>query len=296
MKKTLVLSLSMFCIFTSMAQNINFDESAQNSLKQARNGSVALGDIDNDGDPDLIVIGQDGSPTSTLYTNDGSGNFTEVLGTSFKGLQFGNVGFADIDNDGDQDLLITGSDFAPNRFANLYLNDGIGNFSLAPNTPFESQSEGDFVFQDVDNDNDLDLLMTGYTDVGTSFGGHTTLYLNNGSGVFSEAAQTFEDLKASSIAFFDMDNDGDDDVLIAGENDNDVYSANLYANDGTGSFSLFSNTAFTGFALGDITTADTDNDGDIDVHICGQSNASKISELYLNDGTGNFSLLPIRHF
>ena len=292
--KNIFLSLLLsFTCTAAMAQNINLEEATGlNTLNESRNASLSLGDIDNDGDLDMIIIGRETSPITRLYVNDGIGNFTEVLNTPFSDVQFGSTGFADIDNDGDLDVLITGSDFGAGRFAELYLNDGAGNFTLEPNTPLQPQSEGDFAFEDVDNDGDLDILMAGYIDVGFNIGGHSTLYFNDGSGNFSEANSNFEALRASSIAFFDMDNDGDKDVIIAGEDDNGDYVTLLYANNGNGVFSIVSNTPFTGFVLGDIAVSDTDNDGDIDVYICGQGSTGNISELYLNDGTGVFNLLP----
>ncbi|MGB1204574.1 MAG: FG-GAP repeat domain-containing protein [Chitinophagales bacterium] len=293
MKKQILSLLCCFTCIAAMAQNINLEEAASSSsLNESRNSSLSLGDIDNDGDLDLIISGRQSSVITTMYVNDGNANFTEVLNTPFVDVQFGSTGFADIDNDGDLDVLITGTDFTPNRHAKLYLNDGIGNFTLKQNTLFQPQSEGEFVFEDVDNDGDLDLLMTGYIDVGSNIGGHTTLYLNDGSGDFSVANASFEALRGSSIAFFDMDNDGDKDVIVAGEDDNGAYTTNLYASDGNGNFSLVAGTPFTGFLAGDIAVSDTDNDGDIDVHICGQSSSGNMSELYLNDGTGNFSFFP----
>ena len=294
MKKIILSFLLVFTCTAAMAQSINLEEATGvNALGEARNGSLSLGDIDNDGDLDLIVTGRESSPITRLYVNDGNANFTEVPNTPFSNMQFGSTGFADIDNDGDLDVLITGSGFSFGRFAELYVNDGTGNFTLKPNTPLQLQSEGDFEFEDVDNDGDLDLLMTGYIDISTfDIGGHTTLYFNDGSGNFSEANSNFESLRGSSIAFFDMENDGDKDVIVAGEDDNGDYITQLYSNDGSGNFSLVANTPFTGFVVGDIAVGDTDNDGDMDIYICGDViTGGNMSEFYLNDGTGNFSLL-----
>ena len=82
---------------------------------------------------------------------------------SFRYIERSSIALGDIDNDGDLDVLITGSGFSFGRFAELYVNDGTGNFTLKPNTPLQLQSEGDFEFEDVDNDGDLDLLTVSYT-------------------------------------------------------------------------------------------------------------------------------------
>ena len=302
--KNIILSLLCCLSYTTLiAQNINLEAvGPSHSFRYIERRSIALGDIDDDGDLDLIVKGRtisfetgDSELETILYVNDGNANFTEVLNTPFRGIQFGNSEFADIDNDGDLDLLITSSDNAPNRYADLYFNDGIGNFTLDTDAGLQGQSSGDFAFEDIDNDGDLDLLMTGVIDI--PFGSpqspqQVTLYLNDGSGNFLDSNESFEALKGSSIAFFDMENDGDKDVIIAGEDINGNRITNLYANNSNGNFSLVSNANFTGVFVGDIAVSDTDNDGDIDVYISGQSTNGNVSELYLNDGTGNFSLLP----
>jgi len=69
--------------------------------------SIALGDIDNDGDLDLIVTGYDGSGRRLdKYINNGAGSFS---GSSFgTGVYQSSIALGDIDNDGDLDLIVTG--------------------------------------------------------------------------------------------------------------------------------------------------------------------------------------------
>jgi hypothetical protein len=72
------------------------------------------GDFDGDGDPDLIVLGDDGSSfgseTAFLYRNDGSGGFTETLGTGSDLIQVsgGAIAAGDYDGDGDLDVVLSG--------------------------------------------------------------------------------------------------------------------------------------------------------------------------------------------
>ncbi|MDP1136936.1 VCBS repeat-containing protein, partial [Klebsiella pneumoniae] len=64
-------------------------------------------------------------------------------------------------------------------------------------------------FSDVDNDGDLDALLTGFTAQAI-----TKLYLNDGTGTFSEFTDVpFVSIAAGAVAFSDIDNDGDQDVL-----------------------------------------------------------------------------------
>ena len=292
MTKNIILLLTLLISFgVCTAQPIDLEFSSPGpQFQDADVGSIAFGDIDNDGDLDFIATGKGGPVKTTLYSNDGDGNFTEIIGTPFIGVFGGKVAFEDVDNDDFIDLLITGSANGGTKTVNLYINDGTGNYNVMATTPFEPNWGGEFAFADVDSDGDQDVLMTGINNSDSAF---TKLYLNNGSGIFSEVMGTpFEGLGSSSVAFIDIENDNDKDVIIAGTNNNDIKNTKLYTNDGSGNFTLVTNTPFGNIESGDIAIGDSDNDGDQDVLISGASeNNTNISNLYINDGTGVFSLL-----
>lgn len=291
MKRIAPLFLVLFLCGEISAQNIVLEQASPMPLFQdADVGAMAFADIDNDGDQDLLITGKGGPIKTSLYQNDGNGNFTELTGTPFLNVFGGTVEFEDVDNDGDQDVFITGSTSAPARTAHLYLNDGAGNFTLLADTPFEPSESGDCIFVDVDGDDDQDLIMTGYD---ASADGFSSLYLNDGSGIFTEVVPSpFEALKSSAVASINIDNDDDQDLIFAGENDNGEASSLLYTNDGTGNFSLVSNSSFTNMTSGDIAIGDPDNDGDQDILMSGQTADGSIeSILYVNDGTGSFTEL-----
>ena len=125
------------------------------------NGSgIALGDVDGDGLADLYAAGLE--TPGALFLNRGLWHFTnatpELLATA-PGLQTG-VALADIDGDGDLDLLV-GAFFTGVR---AYLNDGRGGFSPAPDNAGirASAAPMSLALADVDGDGDLDLLVTNY--------------------------------------------------------------------------------------------------------------------------------------
>ncbi|MCT4664821.1 MAG: VCBS repeat-containing protein [Flavobacteriales bacterium] len=255
-----------------------------------RHSSVSFADIDGDNDQDVLITGNNSNnqPISELYTNDGSGVFTKVNNTSFTGVYHSSVSFTDIDGDNDQDVLITGSNNSNVRISELYTNDGNGVFTKVNNTPFISVNVGSVSFVDIDGDNDPDVLITGYSNVGRI----SELYTNDGNGVFTKVNNTpFAGVGNSSVSFADIDGDNDQDVLIAGISAGGVISE-LYTNDGNGVFTKVNNTPFTGVFNGSISFADIDGDNDQDVLITGRldySNAERISELYSNNGSGEFS-------
>ena len=83
MKINNVLILLVLYPLTSISQSIDLQEDTTvDNLYDSIQGSCAMADINNDGDLDLIITGADAQLTNrktTLYTNDGMGNFTEVL-------------------------------------------------------------------------------------------------------------------------------------------------------------------------------------------------------------------------
>ena len=253
--------------------------------------SIAFADVNGDNDQDVLITGHNPASgtlvgLSKLYTNDGLGNFTEVIGTPFDAVQESSIAFTDVNGDSYQDVLITGGLNGPNtELAKLYTNDGSGNFTEVIGTPFHGVHRGSIAFADVDGDNDQDVLITGYSSVGEI----SKLYTNDGTGTFTEALGTpFDAVQASSIAFADVDGDNDQDVLITGHSSVGEISK-LYTNDGLGNFTEVIGTPFDAVHASSIAFADVDGDNDQDVLITGASSVGGISKLYTNDGTGIFT-------
>jgi len=250
--------------------------------------SMAFADIDNDNDQDILISGtyyKDGYEYSTkLYTNDGNGNYSPVTGTPFAGVYDGDIAFADVDNDNDMDVLITGFD-GTQLITVLYLNDNAV-FTQVSNTPFPGVYESAIDFADVDNDSDMDLIISGVDNLNNII---TRLYLNDGTGNFTESNQNLQEVYRGDVGFIDVDGDNDPDLLITG----DGYAgkqAQLYINDGNGNFTLENGTVFTPVDYSSIDFADVDSDSDTDILIAGDIEPyGSSTQLYLNDGSGNFT-------
>jgi len=239
---------------------------------------------------DLMMTGNTSSPSATanLYINDGTGNFTISSGTPFEASNSGDIDFGDIDGDSDLDLIMTGLDASGNAFSKLYLNDGMGIFTLVSGTSFTPVWISSTEFIDVDNDGDLDLLICGANSSGAST---TNLYENNGTGTFSLVAGVpFDNVQFGDIAFGDTDNDGDQDIFLVGQNDSSQFIAKFYINNGT-SFSLLPNTPFPGTFVHSSSFADFNNDGNIDLLHVGNSSNGLIGHIYENQGSNNFILV-----
>jgi len=264
----------------------NFSEVTGPPFEDISESYFAFEDVDGDNDQDLLITGYTElfGLITRLYINDGLGNFSEVMGTSFEAVGASSIVFADVDNDNDQDVLITGV-----SISKLYTNDGMGNFSEVTGTPFEGPNLNSVAFADVDGDNDQDVLITGISTTGTPT---SKMYTNDGMGNFTESTTLpFESFRVGTIAFADVDGDNDQDLFITDRgNSGTVSSSRLYTNDGAGNFSEVMNTSFEGVSRSAIAFADVDGDNDPDLLLTGRPNSGIwISKLYINDGTGSFS-------
>jgi hypothetical protein len=274
-KKVLLLLLSILLVTNSYSQTINFTKAnPQPSLIEVYSGTFASGDIDGDGDKDLFMTGI--TPRQTkLYTNDGTGNFTEVA-TTFPTAGNSQAIFKDLDNDGDLDLYFSGQATSnpASLFTRIYKNNGSGVFTQVLNAGLPNILWRGAAIADVDNDGDQDIVMTG---TGSGVSG---VYLNNGSAVFTLQSNSPFAAVSGPVAFIDMENDGDQDVVISGGS-----SIKLYQNNGSGVFTLNNNSTFAAISGEDIDVADTDNDGDLDFLVNGNTQ----NLLYRNNGSGVFT-------
>ena len=272
----------------------NFTEVMGTPFEGVSRGAVAFADIDGDNDQDVMILGENSSnqPVTNLYTNNGSGSFTLVMGTPFEGLRFGDIAFGNIDGDSDTDVIITGvnNNGLGDRRAKLYTNDGSGIFTEVLGTPFEGVINSTVDLVDVNGDSDLDVLITGSAGTFPNFTVEAKLYTNNGSGVFTEDVTTpFVGINSGSAVFGDIDNDNDQDVVISGVDlMNQSVPQVLFENDGNGNFTE-KTTTLTGMRWGDSIFSDVDNDGDLDFLATGWQGSTIVTLLYLNDGSGNFT-------
>lgn len=159
-------------------------------------------------------------------------------------------------------------------------------FNLATSGPaFHDADVGAMTLADVDNDGDLDAFISGK-------GGpvQSILYLNDGNGGFSQSSSSFTHLFGGSVLFFDADGDGDVDLFESGNTFGGIKTAELYVNNGTGSFSLFTGTSFPGLWGGTAEAADFDGDGDLDLIYTGITSNSE-SYVYLLQNTSVFGSL-----
>lgn len=149
------------------------------------------------------------------------------------------------------------------------------------------QSHGAWV--DFNNDETLDVFITGEKYSGNKQILITKLYTNSGKSTFSYFNSSLPEIYRASADWGDYDKDGDLDLLLCGETDNKNIITNIYRNNGKGRFYKL-NSKLIPVRDGSVHWDDYDNDGDLDILLTGESyNENLVSKIYENNGNNTFS-------
>ena len=260
------------------------------SLAALEGGDAARGDVDGDGDIDLLVTGRDGggSPITQLYVNDGSGSFTAVS-AGLPDLENGTVDLGDVDNDGDLDVLLTGVNASSTRVTRLFTKDDGSLSYTASGISFPSVENGEAALGDVEGDGDLDIVLAGNSGGSATAALYTNDYIENGSLGFTSESVSLTGTKQSTVDLGDFNGDDDLDIVITGEDEFGGATTTLYTNDGGGT-SFTSTTLPKSVENGAVAVGDVNNDQALDLVVSGNTGSigSQATTLLLNDGTGSF--------
>jgi predicted nucleotidyltransferase len=255
------------------------------------NSSVSWGDMDNDGDLDLYIMGWEGKKRVTrIYENQGEGKFRDIEAdlAGVNSIACNNLAWGDYNNDGLLDILLTGQN-GMERIMKMYRNDGKEDFTEV-DCGLEGVFAASIAWGDYDNDGDLDILSTGKSEKENE--GITHIYRNN-KGTFVEINAGLVGVEDGSAAWGDYDNDGDWDILLTGRDNSSKIRhsvSKIYQND-NGKFTDI-NANLEAVSRSAVTWSDFDNDNDLDILLAGYTdNGQCISRLYRNDN-GKFVLVP----
>jgi hypothetical protein len=250
-------------------------------------GSAVWGDYDSDGDLDILLTGYNyTSPSyySKIYRND-AGTFIDT-NMELIGVGLSSVAWGDYDNDGDLDILFAGYNDELSypiieEISGIYRNDA-GIFSYV-DAGLTGVCNGSVAWVDYDNDEDLDIFITGRVE---RSGQKVSIIYNNENGMFSKVSTNIPGIEYGEAKWGDYDNDGDLDIFIAGGGSSEILTK-IFRNEGN---NLFNEISFytSNFYHCSLDCGDFDNDGDLDIVICGDRVTGLASLILRNYGNGVF--------
>lgn len=261
---------------------------------------VEVIDFDGDGDKDLMVgvLGMlfpnnDKIGSVVILENDGQFNFTK-RNIAEKIARVSDVRAGDLDGDGDMDLAVAqfGYDDGETRWI-----ENLGNWKFESHILQYLSGPINVEIVDIDSDGDLDIISLVSQEWEEIY-----CFINDGKGIFKPNllfGSSNQDYGSSGISLFDLDKDGDVDILYTNGDAFDYippqgrpwHGVQWLENKGNLEFEFHRICSFTGAT--NVRAADIDNDGDVDLFAVSAFNIwdSPESQSFIwleNDGNMNF--------
>ena len=259
------------------------------ALEPVANPEASWGDLNGDGYPDLLTTGisrDSGQPLSTIYMNV-VGQFIPLTTNDLPHVWGGAATWADINGDGRDDVVLTGSTSPDYPYATesaVLINDG-NNGLIRVEAGIPPFMFGQASFADIDGDGDQDMALSGDLGSGRL---HAGIYENTGvgsGGAFVLTSTPLPSVIGGSAEWGDVDGDGDPDLLLSGgllDPNMQRGHTRIYVNN-NGMFSEHP-FPFDGVVTGRAIWGDYENDGDEDVFVVGARTplGETIGRLYRN--------------
>ena len=256
--------------------------STQKTIKTQADGAVSVyaADIDGDGDMDVLSASSEDNKIAWYENTDGQGTFSTQKTISTGAAYASSVYAADLDGDGDMDVL--SASVFDDKIAWYENTDGQGTFSSQKTITTQADAARSVYAADIDGDGDMDVLSASSSDDKIAWYENT-----DGQGTFStQKTITTQADVATSVYAADIDGDGDMDVLSASVFDDKIA---WYENtDGQGTFSTQKTITTQADEARSVYAADIDGDGDMDV-LSASFRDDKIAWYENTDGQGTFS-------
>ena len=238
--------------------------------------SAQFGDVDLDGDLDLVYAGQSDSvennqdvSLTTVWLNDGDGGYSQGF-DGVEGVNNGDLELADLDGDGDLDLLLTGAATDGDPRTLLYRNDHPLDF-IDTGAQIQALESSNLALGDVDRDGDLDLALGGLSASGL----YAAMFTNDGGVLTQREDVALPGIIAGDFTWADYDNDQDLDLIVSGNNGAtsllQVFENTIGQAAPDSAFELLTLSNLSGVDFSAVSAADPDGDGDLDLISSGRA-------------------------
>jgi hypothetical protein len=231
-------------------------------------------DFNGDGKVDIIC-------NDSIFLNGGNYkyNFFTLLPTD---MTMNYLEIADIDNDGDMDIIV-----ANQNTDRIFINNGKGNFTDT-HISLGGWGQCRYAFGDINGDGFTDIYVAiPHTPPPAMTHTANKIWLGDGKGNFREKSHDIPGAESRSAILADFDSDGDLDLFVATKG---TTGNMIFFNDGKGNF--MDSGQKLGNNGGSTKAADFDCDGDLDLFICYGNvpfGDGVPNMVWLNDGKGNFT-------
>ena len=237
-----------------------FDPIPYKYFRGLRKGNAMFADLNNDSNPDVVVIGRsfNNKNIAKYYLNDGLGNFTEYTFDFESSLnnvsRIFDVSLGNFNADSFPDIALISGDLTGSQLT-IYFNDGTGNTPTHSNIASQNSHSKILTFDaNADQVDDIYAL--------------NVLYINDGAGNMQPSLDLSAISSGSNEALdIDVDNDGDIDLLVETylQLSNLRSRTVLYTNDGNGNYSLFNDASYSNTIIAEASVVDINNDNYKDI-------------------------------
>lgn len=190
-------------------------------------GQACWGDINNDDNLDIILTGNStrGLITKIFVYNEMEGRY-KPLNQNFVGLRKSKVSFADFNNDGQLDFVITGLKSDGYPYTRIFRGNGNMTFTDVTNGQIRELGNASLDVADFDADGDMDFIIAGESLEKP----YTILYENAGNFIFRDYIAGLPAVYDGIVKFGDFDKDGDMDLYITGVDDCNEFFGAIFRN------------------------------------------------------------------